>query len=325
MKKLFPLIALLLAGCSHDNYISFSNYAQGTTYNIVVRNPAEGTGEKIEAVFEEIDLTFSMFNPSSLTSRINRGETDLATPLFEECFVLAKNVHAATEGYFDSTVKPLVDAWGFGPEKAQTEPDVAAIMEYVGMDKVHIEDGRIIKDDPRVQLDFSSIAKGFTVDCLAEMLEGTGAADYMVEIGGEVRVKGVNAAGRAWRIGIDKPVGGLAREIEAVVSFDGNLTSVATSGNYRNMFVDDAGRMRVHTIDPKTGRTIQGEILSASIVGAKCAVADGWATGLVASGSIENARRLLSGAPSGIEYYIIYSDAAGSTASFHSHDFPIAE
>ncbi len=315
----------ILHSCKSDHYATFTGYAQGTTYSIAVKNPPEGTDKKIDAVFEEIDLTFSMFNPSSLTGRINRGETDAATPLFEEGFSLAKNIHAATEGYFDSTVKPLVDAWGFGPGERQAEPDIAAIMEYVGMDKVRIEAGHIIKDDPRVQLDFSSIAKGFTVDRLAEMLEKEGVTDYMVDVGGEVRVKGVNEAGRRWRIGIDKPVGGLAREIETVVSFSDALPAIATSGNYRNLFVDETGRTRVHTIDPKTGVTAQGEILSASVVGAKCAVADGWATGLMACGKLETARRLLSNAPSGIEYYIIYSDADGSTASFHSPGFPFAD
>ncbi len=324
MKRLIPILALLATACTKANYETFNGFAQGTTYSVTVKNPPAGLAEKIDAVFTGIDLTFSMFNPESLTSRINRNETDVATPLFEECFAMAKEVHAATDGYFDSTVAPLVDAWGFGPGKRQEKPCVECLMEYVGMDKIRIDGGHIIKEDPRVRLDFSSIAKGFTVDRLAGMLENEGVTDYMVWIGGEARVRGVNAAGREWRIGIDKPQSGFAPSdgYEVAVSFSDALASIATSGNYRNWFVDERGRTRTHTIDPKTGMPVLGEILSVSIVAAECAVADAWATGLMASGTLDNARRLAESAPAGIEYYIIY-DTEDSTASIHSPGFPL--
>jgi thiamine biosynthesis lipoprotein len=326
MKRFIPLAALLAAGCSQPKYETFNQFAQGTTYRIVVKDPPAGIAEKIDATFEEIDLTFSMFNPASLTSRINRNETDEVTPLFEECFAMAKEVNAATEGYFDSTVGPLVDAWGFGPGEQQAAPNVDSLMQITGMDKVRIADGHIIKDDERVRLDFSSIAKGFTVDLLAEMLEDAGVTDHMVWVGGEARVKGVNEAGRPWRIGIDRPAFGLGRgEYMAAVSFSETLPAIATSGNYRNRFVDESGRTRVHTIDPKTGIPALGEILSVSIVAAECAVADAWATGIMASGMIERARRLIGGAPRGVEHYIIYSSPTDSMAVLSSPGFPIAK
>ena len=327
MRKAILLLALIATGCARDNYETFSHLAQGTTYEIVVRNPPAGTAGKISAVFEEIDLTFSMFNPASLTSRINRNETDEVTPLFEECFAMAKEVNAATDGYFDSTVGPLVDAWGFGPGGEEEAPCVDSLMEYVGMDKVRIEGGRIIKDDPRVRLDFSSIAKGFTVDRLALMLEDEGVTDYMVWVGGEARVRGVNASEREWRIAIDKPSFGLAPGgYEAVVAFPEEMAAIATSGNYRNWFVDGSGRTRAHIIDPKTGVPSLGEILSVSIVAAECAVADGWATGIMASGTVERVQRLLPRAPEGIEFYVVYgSGDASETAAFHSAGFPLIE
>ncbi len=339
MKRLIPFLCLLAVGCAPANYETFNHFAQGTTYRIVVKNPPAGTAEKIAAVFSEIDLTFSMFNPASLTSRVNRGETDATTPLFEELFAMAKEVNGATDGYFDSTVAPLVDAWGFGPGEQAAEPDVDSLMEFVGMGKVRVTDGRIVKSDPRVRLDFSSIAKGFTVDRLALMLEDEGVDSYMVEVGGEVRVNGINEkAGREWRIQIDKPAFGIASEAEAVVAFTGRLRAIATSGNYRNWFVDEAGRTRVHTIDPLTGVPSMGEILSVSIVAAECAPADAWATGIMASGTVERAQRLLAGAPAGIEYYVVYGSGGGSgggsddgsgdgsdTAAFHSPGFPLLE
>ncbi len=127
MKRLIPVLSLLAVGCAPANYETFNHFAQGTTYHIVVKNPPAGTAEKIAAVFSEIDLTFSMFNAESLTSLVNRGETDAATPLFEVLFAMAKEVNAATDGYFDSTVAPLVDAWGFGPGDVQAEPSRTSI------------------------------------------------------------------------------------------------------------------------------------------------------------------------------------------------------
>jgi thiamine biosynthesis lipoprotein len=337
MKQLIPLVALCATACAQPNYVPFNGFAQGTSYSIMVNDPPAGLNAKIDSVFAQIDLTFSMFNPASLVSLINKGETDTSTPLFDDLFAVAKETNRATEGWFDPTVAPLVDAWGFGAGAQQASPNVDSIMAFTGMDKVRIEAGRIIKDDPRLRLDFSSIAKGFTVDCLAEMLEDEGIAHYMVEVGGEVRARGVNARGTAWRIGIDKPSFGLVNERETVIplggastlagSFAGVPAAIATSGNYRNWFVDEQGRTRVHIIDPKTGSPALGEILSVSIVAPLCAVADAWATGLVACGTMENAHRLLANLPRDMEFYIIHSspDNAQGMAAFHSSGFPIAD
>lgn len=223
------MFILSAVGCSPKNYVTFSGFEQGTTYNIVVRDPDEGLGRRIDAVFDTVDNTFSMFNPASLVSRINRNETDRVTPLFEKCFDIAQDVWRQSDGYYDITVKPLVDAWGFGPGEQQEIPCVECLMEFVGMEKVRIENGIITKDDPRLQLDFSSVAKGLTVDLLAELIESEGVTDYMVYVGGEVRARGKNAAGRPWRIGIDRPSFGLAHGIEAVVTF-GDKDSGESSG-----------------------------------------------------------------------------------------------
>ncbi len=326
MRNIFiisSLLALSLTCCKQDYYATFSGFEQGTTYRIVVKNPDEGLGERIDAVFDEIDNTFSMFNPSSLVSRINRNETDKTTPIFDECFAIAQKVYANTDGYYDLTVKPLVDAWGFGPSEQQEIPCVECIMEYVGMDKVHLENGRITKSDPRIQLDFSSVAKGFSVDKLAGLLESEGATDYMIEVGGEVMVRGVNAAGNKWLIGINKPMEGFSQEYEALVTFGDRLRAIATSGNYRNWFTDEAGNKRVHTIDPKTGMPAIGNILSVSIVANECGIADAWATGLMAAHDIEAAKRILP--PAGLEFFIIFSDETGGFEVLRSNGFPIVK
>ncbi len=324
MKKLLITFCILfLSSCERDHYATFSGYEQGTTYTIVVKNPGKDLGNRIDATFDLIDSTFSMFNPESLVSRINRNETTGTTPLFDECFAIAREVYEHADGYYDLTVKPLVDAWGFGPGEEQETPCVECVMEYVGMDKIHLANGRITKDDPRVQLDFSSVAKGFSVDKLSELLESEGVADYMVDVGGEVRVKGVNAAGNKWLIGINKPVEGFSNELEAVVTFDGRLRAIATSGNYRNWFTDANGNRRVHTINPKTGMPAIGNILSVSIIGHNCGVSDAWATALMAAHDIEIAKQMLP--PDGLEYFIIFSDEAGALDVVRSDGFPIVK
>lgn len=316
-------LAAVVAGCKRDNYVAFSGFQQGTTYSVIVKNPAHGLDERIDGVFDLMDSTFSMFNPQSFVSRINRNETDATTPLFDECFAIAKKVHARTDGFYDPTVKPLVDIWGFGPGQRQEVPQVEGVMEYVGLDKIRIADGRIIKDNPRVQLDFSSVAKGFTVDKLALMLDAEGVTDYMVEVGGEVRVKGVNAAGNKWRIGINSPVGDFSRQFEAIASFSGPLSSIATSGNYRNWSTDENGLVRVHTINPKTGAPAIGNILSVSIAGSDCGTADAYATGLMAAHDIETVRRMLP--TDGIEYLIMFSGADGGIEKIWSPAFPLVK
>jgi thiamine biosynthesis lipoprotein len=155
------------------------------------------------------------------------------------------------------------------------------------------------------------------------MLERQGARDYLVEVGGEVRAKGVNAKGRQWRIGINRPEEGFSGEYEAVVTLGGAFTSIATSGNYRNWFIDEAGHRRVHTIDPTTGYPAIGSLLSVSIAAPTCGIADAFATALMASGSVEKATPILP--PSGIEYFIIYTTEEGETAILRSPAFPLSE
>lgn len=325
MKQFTALFTLLLAACTGHNYESFSGLAIGTSYSISVRKPTAGIQKKIDSTLQEIDSTFSVFNPQSLTSRVNRNETTEVTPLFAQCFELSKSVHAASDGWFDPTVGPLVDAWGFGAGTAQASPNVDSLLDFVGMGKIRLNGNHIIKDDPRVMLNFSSIAKGLAVDRLAEMLDAEGATDYMVEVGGEVRVRGVNSRGQAWRIGIDQPSAGLDRSTQTVVALQ---NSIATSGNYRNYTVDSLGRTRVHTIDPRSGEPRIGEILSASIVAPTCALADAWATAVMACGDIAAAQRLLAGVPE-LEYYIIVGSTGESLEGkiesvVSSPKFPIA-
>lgn len=229
----------------------------GTTLHVVA--DVQGTSPQelyaaVMALDREAKASMSIFDPASLLSRLNRNETDSVDRHIAFNLRLADSISSLSDGRYDVTVKPLVEAWGFAGKEAQENPNIDSILAFVGRGKVRIENGRLIKDDPRVQLDFNSIAKGYIVDLLAQLVESFGARNYIVDIGGEVRCKGVNRQGDPWRIGIETP-------------FDGNMSNgeylqrrigmteggLATSGNYRRFYLDAKGNKIAHTIDPPHG------------------------------------------------------------------------
>lgn len=280
------IVGLLLGACQPKvTYRYLEGKVYGTYYHVSYLS-AEDWQDSIRQEMDRVNVSLSMFNPESTIARINRNETDRVDKLFEEMFVKAMDVHRATEGAFDITVAPLVNAWGFGFKHEQF-PDSARIdtlRELVGMDKLTWQSGRLLKQNPGMQLDASSIAKGLGVDLVAELLDRKNVSNYMVEIGGEVRVKGKSSKGRSWRIGIDRPEDDpavLNRELQMVLGLtDGAL---ATSGNYRNFYVHE-GKKYAHTIHPGTGYPVQTEILSASVYAPTCMEADAYATAFMVLG-----------------------------------------
>lgn len=214
------------------------------------------------------------------------------------------------------TVAPLVNAWGFG-FKNKLDPDsipVDSLLELVGYKKVHLIDGKLLKDDPRIMFDASAIAKGYGVDVVADFLESKGVENYMVEIGGEIRAKGKNNKGKIWRVGIDKPIddpSSLSREIQDVIEL--GKGAMATSGNYRQFYIKD-GKKYAHTIDPRLGYPVQHSLLSASVIAPDCMTADAYATAFMVLGlekSIEIVEK-----DTLMEAYFIYSDNDGNLKTF---------
>ncbi len=258
--------------------------------------------------------SMSIFDGNSLLSRVNRGETDSLDAHIIYNLTLAERIYKISGGAYDVTVKPLVEAYGFAGKNHDAKVNVDSIMEFVGFEKVRIADNRLVKSDSRVQLDFNSIAKGYTVDLAAEELENLGIANYMVDIGGEVRCRGVNPNGGAWRVGVETPFEGNntpGAHIQQVVSLSD--CAMATSGNYRRYYIDSQGRKVVHTIDPRTGYSVDSDLLSATVVAATCAEADALCTMFMALGkarAIEVAKELAS---QGIKVYFI---AAGEGDNF---------
>ena len=310
MKILYTLIGaiLLLEGCSNTlKYQHAEGKIYGTFYHISYASSEDLNSGIIERM-ESVNISLSMFNPRSVISAINEGKTDETDSLFRKMFRTAWAVNRATAGAFDISVAPLVNAWGFGFEK-QEFPDSAKIdslLHFVGMDKIRLDHNRLIKQSPGIQLDASSIAKGLGVDLAADYLEEQGVENYMVEIGGEVRVKGESDKKRPWRIGIDSPEEdptARSRQLQTIVG----LTSgaLATSGNYRNFYIHE-GKKIAHTINPKTGFPVQTEVLSASVYAPYCMEADAYATAFMVLG-LEEAKRIISSNPE-LEGYLIYTE-----------------
>ena len=266
----------------------------GTTWNVkVVSGAALGKLEDqaaaaVRAALEDVNSKMSTYVADSELSRFNTHRTAEPFPVSAETlavFVEAKRVGEFTEGAFDVTVGPLVNAWGFGPGERRSDLDQAAVDELrarTGWDKLIINEGEstLVKLEPALYCDLSAIAKGYAVDRVAESLEEIGLTDYMIEVGGEVRAAGLNTQGRAWRIGIEKPPengGGMQR----VVGLDG--LALATSGDYRNYF-ERAGKRYSHEIDPATGYPVEHRTASVSVIEPTCAAADALATGLIVMG-----------------------------------------
>lgn len=303
---------LMFTACTKQKqYFEESGSVFHTIYHIKYEG-SEILTEKIDAEFQKFNLSLNPFNPNSIISKVNRNEAVEADDWFIEVFNKAKEVSDHSEGIFDITCAPLVNLWGFGFSKMDsvTPQMIDSIKQFVGYQKVRLDGRKVVKDDSRILLNCSAIAKGYASDIIARLLEREGIENYMVEIGGEVTMKGVNQNGKCWRIGINKPEDdstGVKNDIEEVVQLC-KKGGVATSGNYRNYYIKD-GKKYAHTIDPRAGYPSEQSILSATIVAEDCITADAYATAFMAMG-LEKAREAAKNIPD-IEYYVIYSDENG--------------
>lgn len=308
MKKiLFVLLLLAIYSCNKSNYRAYRGGMYGTTFSIIY-NYHSNLDKDIYDRMNSINASLSMFNPNSTISKFNqKGVMQIAIDSdFEKMYTKAVEVYEATDGAFDISVAPLINAWGFGykHQKLPTDEVVDSIMNFIGMDKVTMENHFIKKKIDGVELDASSIAKGLGVDLVAEYLDDKNIKNYMVEIGGEVRVKGVNRNGVKWRVGIDKPLEhDKNREIQLILNMDDG--AVATSGNYRNFYIKD-GHKYTHTINPHTGYPVSKSILSASVYSATCMEADAYATAFMVLG-LDAAKSVIKNVKN-IEGLIIYGE-----------------
>ena len=298
-------------------YQQSSDFIFGTAYKIVYQHDKD-LSKEIREELMKVDCSLSPFNEKSVITAVNQNRDVVLDTLFLDVFTKSMEISRETDGAFDITVAPLVNAWGFG-FKNETRPtplQVDSLLQIVGYEKVRLEGNKVIKRDPRMMLDCSAIAKGYGVDVVARYLRSLGIQNFMVEIGGEVVTSGVNPQRLPWRVGVVKPSEdslNVNNELQTIL----NVTdkAMATSGNYRNFYYKN-GKRFAHTIDPKTGSPVQHSLLSATVLADECAVADAYATSFMVMG-LERAKKLLERHPE-LMVYLIYDDGKDSLAVWFS-------
>lgn len=298
---LFLLIALIATSCSKPStYHTNSGKVFGTYYKIMYYAPQD-LHAGIQEAMQSVNNSLSTFSPTSTISRINQNDsTVVADSMFTQVFTTAQLVSAKTGGAFDITVAPLVNAWGFGfdPTRTRTQATLDSLKACVGYEKIALQNGKISKTMPCVQLDASAIAKGFGCDVVAAYLESKGVAHYLVDIGGEMMLKGNNPHNQKWKVGVQQPKEDsilISNQVAAILSISN--AAVATSGNYRQFYYQD-GRKISHTIDPRTARPCAHNLLSTTVVAPSAMLADAYATAFMVLGdkdsieAIANAEQL---------------------------------
>ena len=306
MKRIISLIFLILLVAGTIFILSRSKYQTsqgeifGTTYHVRY-NSTQNLDKEIEQELFRVDTIFSLFKENSLLSRFNRGEDKgKGNTLFAEVIKLSLEISNETEGAFDITVAPLVNAWGFGFKNKQplSNQQVDSLQKLVGYQHLSFNGKELTKDIPNLQIDCGAIAKGYAVDRIAKLLSDKGCQNYMVEIGGEVVVKGNNDKGEKWKIGINKPTQhALPTEEDLQTLLSLTNCGIATSGNYRNFYI-------------KTGYPVQHSLLSATVISQSCAKSDALATAFMVMG-LDKAKAFVE-THKDIQVYFIYADEKGN-------------
>jgi len=271
-----------------SSLIKISGPAMGSTYHISYLDERQANHQaSIDSLLEVFNLSLSTYIPESEISRFNREDSITPKlPYFIPVLERSREIYRETEGAFNPTVYPLVQAWGFGTKKGlpEREPNIDSIKQFVDFESIIVEDKTIKKTKKGVTIEFNAIAPGYAVDLIAQLLEKRGIQNYMVEVGGEIICKGKNQRGQTWLIGIDNPQyeekGG--SPIQAKIRVE-NM-ALATSGNYRKFYIKD-GKRYAHTIDPVSGRPVQHNLLSATVLAKDCMTADAMATAFMVMGT----------------------------------------
>ncbi len=326
MKKISFIIAFIILSCNQETekkMVHLEGFALGSTFSIkYLDKESKPYDKQIDSIIQAINKSLSTYSATSDISKINKGDSTIAVDdLFVEVFTKSKKIHQETDGIFDPTIGVLVNAWGFGPEKPIENLDsvkVKALLKYVGFEKVTLHQNKIKKKYPEIYLDFNAIAPGYTADVIGRFLETKNIADYMVEIGGEIRARGKNQHGELWKIAIENPNFDGSRSYAAYITLDNQ--ALTTSGNYRKFKVDKNGQKFAHTMDTKTGYSSKTDLLSASVISvADCADVDAYATAFMSMG-YQKTLEFLKNRPD-LKVFLIYAKPDGSFGTYATVKF----
>lgn len=311
MKDFFVFIVAccFLTGCGSVEKQQFFGATQGSYFSIIYYDEQNRNfSREFDSIFKEIENTLSLWDENSMISRVNRNdETVVLNQIFIDNFNYAIRAAELSEGYFDPTVGPLVSAWGFHFKEGMvmTSEVVDSIKQLVGYHKVKIEDGKVIKENPAMTLDFNAVAQGYTTDMIGDFLIDKGVKNFLVDVGGEILAKGNKPNGDLWKVGIEKPAEdkNAERIIQEIVELKDK--SIVTSGNYRK-YVERNGKRYSHSIDPNTGFPASNNMLSATIICDDTAWADCLASICMLVG-IEKAQEILA-TQEGVKAFFIYEE-----------------
>lgn len=329
VRACYVLSSIIIFGCAESreqNMFSFYGYALGTFYNckyLDKTDQAHRHQRAVDSIFRVINHSMSTYIPESKLSRSNSGDTSVFFgEHFSNVFHKAKDVYEKSAGFFDPTVSVLNDLLSFENSVSDhfSEQLAANRKKYIGFDQVALtKEGKLIKKRPAIQMNFNAIAKGYAVDVIAMYFSKHNIQNFLIEVGGEVRVKGKNLAEKYWCLGVEKPLkeGNPQRVLETIVELRNE--ALATSGNYRKRYETKTGQTVVHTINPKTAMPFPNNMRSASVIAPNCMEADAYATAFMAMG-FDTGLELLQNL-SHIEVLFIYSDASGNIQQFCTPGF----
>lgn len=323
MKKIsliLSIITILLFSCKEKTeFYKIAGETQGTTYSIIYEGNNPDIKKNIDSILHAFDMSLSTYEPNSVISKINKENNVKIDDLFKEMYYKAKEVFDKSDGAFDITLGPVINAYGFGYEEVETEIDsflIDSLLKYVGMSKIKIENDILMKENDNIKLSGNAIAQGQAVDLVCDFLESEGILNYMTEIGGELKVKGLKYD-KKWRVGIDKPYEGnnvAGQDLQTVLEITDK--ALASSGNYRHFYIKK-GKKYSHTINPKTGYPAYQDIKSSTIIADDCMSADAYATACMVLG-LAKSIKLIESDPK-LEAYFVYTDQkTGETKIYYT-------
>ena len=319
---LIGLILPLLSGCTDKKELKIfkmTGAAQGTYYAITYcSDNNENLQPAVDSLLKQFDKSVSSYLPTSVISRLNNNDTSVtADPIYETIFRKSMEVSASTDGAFDVTVGPLVEAWGFGFKRKEKvdKAMVDSLLPLVGYRNVQLSKGKLIKADPRIQIDFDAIAQGYSSDWLALFFEKKGIQNYLIDVGGEVLAHGSKPDGQLWSVAIEMPSKNSEDERKILAILTMKNRAISTSGSYRKYYEENGVRYS-HTIDPSNGYPVRHNLLSVSVVAKDCMTADAYATAFMVMG-LEKSKVFLA-RNSDIEAYFISDDQHGGFSIFYT-------
>lgn len=317
-------LVLVLVSCKQEpKNTRMAGEVFGTSYSIQYYSEQNQDFQpQFDSLFHIINKSMSTYQTNSDISKLNRNESNKVDDHFITVFKKSQEIYKATEGVFDPTIGILVNAWDFGPEGRIVTLDslkIDSLMLTVGLNKVKLEDHKIIKENPGTFIDFNAIAKGYGVDVIADFLESQNIENYLVEIGGEIHSKGINIEKqKPWKVGVEMPHFDQTQSILKAISLKNE--SMATSGTYRKFKTDEQGNRYSHIIDTKTGYPSKTSLLSISVIADNCMTADGYATAFKAMG-IEKTKEFLKSHPE-LKVFLIFENDKKELETLSLNGFP---